>query len=104
MKRFASILNGNIMNTPFKYLGLYKGGDDRKVWFWKEIVEKIRKSSRDGNGDTYIFHVEYPFSKYFITLLLLFYMSFFQNAKGNEKINQEDTNTISLGMGMGRGW
>jgi hypothetical protein len=37
----ASVLNCKTGMIPFVYLGLPIGGDDRKLNFWKPVVDKI---------------------------------------------------------------
>jgi len=40
--RFAAILNGDVMKTPFKYLGMPVGGCHRKEAFWDGVVKIIK--------------------------------------------------------------
>ena len=40
---FAKMLNCEVMNYPFKYLGLPVGGCHKKEAFWDGVVEKIKE-------------------------------------------------------------
>jgi len=43
MRNYASMLNCDVMKTPFKYLGMEIGGNHRRIIFWEGIIDKIRK-------------------------------------------------------------
>jgi len=42
IQRFAALLNCDVMNTPFKYLGLTLGGCHKRSAFWASVFERMK--------------------------------------------------------------
>ena len=42
IQRFATILNCDVMNTPFKYLGMIVGGCHKRSAFWVGVLKRIK--------------------------------------------------------------
>jgi len=43
MMNYASMLNSEVMKTPFSYLGMVVGGEHRRISLWDGVIDKIRK-------------------------------------------------------------
>jgi len=75
---YSKCLNCRQMELPFKYLGMTIGGNSRRPEFWNHIVDKIR--SRLSSWKDIMFSIEGRICliKAVISVLLLFYFSFFK--------------------------
>jgi len=75
---FASVLNCEIMRTPFKYLGLPVGGCHKKGVFWDEVVNKIKRKLDRWKGRCISMAGRIRLIKFVLSSIPLFYLSLFK--------------------------
>jgi len=75
---YAKILNCELMKVPFKYLGLYMGGNPRKCQIWEHVVEKIRVKLNVWKGRHLSMAGRICLIKSVFTSIPLFYLSFYK--------------------------
>jgi len=75
---YAKILNCALMKVPFKYLGLYVGGNPRKRQFWEPVVDKIRAKLNVWKGRYLSSAERICLIKSVFTTIPLFYLSFYK--------------------------
>ena len=75
---FAKMLNCEVMNYPFKYLGLPVGGCHKKEAFWDGVVEKIKERLGRWKGRFISMAGRICLIKSVLSVIPLFYMSLFK--------------------------
>ena len=76
--RYSQVLNRNIMQIPFKYLGMVVGGNPTKQSFWKPVITKIKNKLSTWKGGYLSFAGQICLIKSVITALSLYYFSFYK--------------------------
>ena len=74
---YSSILNWDIMKTPFTYLGVMVGGNHKGCVFWEGVLNKLRSRLGSWKGKFLSMVDKICLIKSVLTSLPLFYMSFF---------------------------
>jgi len=74
---YDSILNCNIMKTPFNYLGVTVGGNHKRCVFWEGVLNKLRSMLISWKGKFLSLASKICLIKSVLTSLPLFYISFF---------------------------
>jgi len=78
LETYAKSLNCNVMQIPFKYLGLELGGNPRRKQFWEPIVDKIKAKLSTWKGRCLSLAGRVCLIKSVFTVIPLFYLSFFK--------------------------
>jgi len=74
---FASILNCDVMNLPFTYLGTTMGAP-KTVYFWKRTVDKIKHRLEKWKGKLLSLRRRIFILKSILTIVPLLYVFFFK--------------------------
>jgi len=80
-RRYAKVLNCNIMTIPFVYLGLPVGADARKVNTWELVIDKMRKKLTPWRRKHLPFGGRICLIESVLSSLPLYYLSFFKFPK-----------------------
>jgi len=80
---YASILNCEVMKVPFTYLGMEVGSNHRRTNLWGKVIEKIRKRLDKWKGKFLAMAGRICMLKLVLSLIPLFYMSFYKIQKSN---------------------
>ena len=75
---YAKMLNCAQMSIPFKYLGVLVGGNPRKVEFWKEVIDKVKRKLSTWKGKKLTLAGRVCLIKAVFTAIPLYYFSIFR--------------------------
>ena len=82
LREAASILNCKVGKIPFLYLGFSIGGDPHILAFWEPVVSTIKSRLAGWQIRFLSFRGHLVFLKFFLTLLLVYSLSFFKAPSG----------------------
>jgi len=75
---FATILNCEVMRTPFKYLGILVGGFHKRCEFWDEVVNRVKSRLGRWKGRYISMAGRICLIKFVLSSIPLFYLSLFK--------------------------
>ena len=78
----ASVLNCRTGTVPFLYLGMPIGGDNRKLSFWKPVVDRILVRLSSWNNNFLSFGGRLVLLKSVLSSLPVYFLSFFKAPTG----------------------
>ena len=76
VQKFAAILNFNVMETPFMYLGMLVGGCHKRERFWGGVIDRLEVRLNRWKG-RFFFTGRICLIKYILSSIPLFYLSLF---------------------------
>jgi len=82
LRRFAAILNCDMMVSPFVYLGLPVGGCHRRCDFWNGVIEKVQARLSKWKGKCLLLAGRICLIKLVISAIPLFFLSLFKMSFG----------------------
>ncbi|KEH37467.1 hypothetical protein MTR_2g038700 [Medicago truncatula] len=74
----AAVLNCKTGLIPFMYLGLPIGGDERKLYFWKPVLDRISARLSSWNNKYLSSSGRLILLKYILSSLPVYFLSFFK--------------------------
>jgi len=77
LETYAKTLNCNVMQIPFKYMGLEVGGNPMRKQYWKPIADKIKARLNTWKGRCLSLAGRVCLIKLVFSAIPLFYLSFF---------------------------
>ena len=81
----ASILNCKVGRVPFLYLGLFIGGDPRRLAFWDPVLNSIKARLSGWQSRFLSFGGQLVLLKSVLTALPVYALSFFKALSGSVK-------------------
>jgi len=78
IQQFATILNCEVMKTPFKYLGLLVGGSHKRVSFWDGVLERVKNRLGRWKGRFLSLAERVYLIKSVLSSIPLFYLSMYK--------------------------
>jgi len=100
IQRFAAILNYEVMENPFVYLGMSIGGFHKRKAFWDGVVDQMKKSLSRWKGRFLSLAGRICLIKSVLSFIPLFYFFFIQNVGGDGKRACENPERFPLGVGF----
>lgn len=82
IKMFSAILNCKVLKPPFTYLGIPIGGNPRRANLWQPILTKMRRKLSTWKQNMLSFGGRLCLINSVLTLLPIFFLSFFRDPKG----------------------
>ena len=78
IQHFVVLLNCDVMNTPFKYLGLLVGGCHKRSAFWADVLERMKSILGSWKGRFLSLARIVCLIKFVLSSIPLFYVSLFK--------------------------
>ena len=82
LRCFATILNWDVMDSPFVYLGLPVGGCHKRSDFWNGVLEKVQARLSRWKGKCLSLAGRICLIKSVLSAIPLFFMSLFKLPSG----------------------